>query len=128
MLSLVEGNMNYVHDPQITKPLLLPNSIKKKKTGKKKKTTKKETERHKATNNKLLGRLYQRGAYVPYIFKLKAAHLSGHFESSHMQSFAFQMKQLLEQVKCRENDFKVSFLLSTNRGTYLGLHVLSITW
>jgi hypothetical protein len=33
-----------------------------------------------------------------------------------MHSFVFQMKQYLEQLKCRENDFKVSCLLGTNRG------------
>lgn len=80
MLSLVEGNMNYVHDPQITKPLLLPHSIKKKKQ-KRKKNDKKGNRKTQSYKQKLVGRLYQRGAYVPYIFKLKAAHLSGHFES-----------------------------------------------
>jgi len=47
----------------------------------------------------------------------------------HMHSFMFQMKQFLEQVKCKANDFKVSCLLSiTNRGAIVCVRLLLVTW
>lgn len=61
-------------------PSFSPTQLKKKKQ-KRKKKDKKGNRKTQSYKQKLVGRLYQRGAFVPYIFKLKAAHLSGHFES-----------------------------------------------
>ena len=46
-------------------------------------------------------------------------------QAKHMQFFVFQMKQLLEQVKFKENDFEVSCLLGKNGCVCVHAHFCS---